>query len=666
MMGGAAARFGFPVEFLFFWVFNVHFVRLLTFKRTRRLLFSPSPSGISSRLMTHRDSEILVVEDNFSDLHLLVNLLSNAGYRVRVAQTGKLAIASVQTREPSLVMLDIKLPDIDGYTLGCQLKSLYPNPSLPIIFVSALDESECKVRAFQSGGVDYLTKPYQPQEVLARVKLHLTHAELQRQLEAQNDHLREHEERWNLMMRGTGDGIFDWNIRTGSLLISAQYCTMLGYQKDELCPQIETWKGLLHPVDRDRVLQQLDAYLDRTISEYTVEYRLRCKSGGYKWIFARGQAVWNGGGKPLRMVGTHQDIDDRKQAESALRYSEQKFRTVFDTIASGLLIVSPLCGLLEVNDTLCQMLGYSESELLAMEVEDLIDPRDRHLTSEVLKKLCSGELSSYQIEQRFLSKNSRSIWGLFNATIMEASGQILYVVAQIVDISSRKAIEQMKDDFISTVSHELRTPLTSIQGSLLLLSSGLYDNQLERKKKMLEIATQETVRLVRLVNDILDLQRLKSGQIVLVKDNCNVGDLIAQSVAVMESLATQEKVTIVSHAVEAQVWAAHDAIVQTLTNLIGNAIKFSEPDSEVKVSAKLGEKDVIFVVQDWGCGIPEDKHKLIFERFQQVDMSDSRKKGGTGLGLSICQNIVHQHEGKIWVESRAGEGSTFYFTLPRV
>lgn len=616
--------------------------------------------------MTHRDSEILVVEDNFSDLHLLVNLLSNAGYRVRVAQTGKLAIASVQSRKPGLVMLDIKLPDIDGYTLGCQLQSLHPNPSVPIIFVSALDESECKVRAFQSGGVDYLTKPYQPQEVLARVKLHLTHAQLQRQLEAQNDHLREHEERWQLMMRGTGDGIFDWNIRTGSLLMSAQYCTMLGYKKDELCPKIETWKGLLHPVDRDRVLRQLDAYLDRRISEFAIEYRLRCKSGGYKWIFARGQAVWNGTGKPLRMVGTHQDIDDRKQAESALRYSEQKFRTVFDTIASGLLIISPLCGLLEVNDTLCQMLGYSESELLAMEIEDLIDPTDRRLTSDVLKKLCFGELSSYQIEQRFLTKNGRSIWGLFNATIMETPGQVLYTIAQIVDISSRKAIEQMKDDFISTVSHELRTPLTSIQGSLLLLSSGLYDNQLEQKKKMLEIATQETVRLVRLVNDILDLQRLESGQVVLVKESCNVADLIAQSVAVMEPIASQEKVTVVSHEIEAKVWAAHDAIVQTLTNLIGNAIKFSEPDSEVKVSAQLRETDVLFVVRDWGCGIPADKQKLIFERFQQVDMSDSRKKGGTGLGLSICQNIVHQHEGKIWVESRTGEGSSFYFTLPRV
>ncbi|MGC9528413.1 MAG: PAS domain S-box protein [Limnospira sp.] len=616
--------------------------------------------------MAYRDSEILVVEDNFSDLHLLVNLLSNAGYRVRVAQTGKLAIASVQTRKPGLVMLDIKLPDMDGYTLGCQLQSLYPNPSLPIIFVSALDESECKVRAFKSGGVDYLTKPYQPQEVLARVKLHLTHAQLQRQLEAQNDHLREHEERWQLMMRGTGDGIFDWNIQTGTLLMSAQYCTMLGYNKDELCPHVDTWKGLLHPVDRDQVWRQLQAYLNRRISEYAIEYRLRCKSGGYKWIFARGQAVWNGTGKPLRMVGTHQDIDDRKQAESALRYSEQKFRTVFDTIASGLLIISPLCGLLEVNDTLCQMLGYSESELLAMEIEDLIDPTDCRLTSEVLKKLCFGELSSYQIEQRFLTKNGRSIWGLFNATIMETPGQVLYTIAQIVDISSRKAIEQMKDDFISTVSHELRTPLTSIQGSLLLLSSGLYDNQLEQKKKMLEIATQETVRLVRLVNDILDLQRLESGQIVLVKESCNVADLIAQSVAVMEPLATQEKVTVVSHEIEAKVWAAHDAIVQTLTNLIGNAIKFSEPDSEVKVIAQLREKDVLFVVRDWGCGIPEDKQKLIFERFQQVDMSDRRKKGGTGLGLSICQNIVHQHEGKIWVESRTGEGSSFYFTLPRV
>jgi signal transduction histidine kinase len=222
----------------------------------------------------------------------------------------------------------------------------------------------------------------------------------------------------------------------------------------------------------------------------------------------------------------------------------------------------------------------------------------------------------------------------------------------------------MKNEFISIVSHELRTPLTAIRGSLGLLATGALNNHPERMQRMIEIASMDTERLVRLVNDILDLERLESGRVTLVKECCDAAVLIERSVEAMRSLAQNENITLSVSPISVLVWASADHIIQALTNLLSNAIKFSPPSSTIALTAELQGDCVLFQVKDQGRGIPPDKLETIFERFQQVDSSDSRDKGGTGLGLAICRSIIAQHGGQIWVESVLGEGSTFYFTLP--
>jgi signal transduction histidine kinase len=181
---------------------------------------------------------------------------------------------------------------------------------------------------------------------------------------------------------------------------------------------------------------------------------------------------------------------------------------------------------------------------------------------------------------------------------------------------------------------------------------------------MIEQALTNSDRLVRLVNDILDLERLSSGKAQFIMQVCSAEELLQQAAAGVQSIADQSSVTLVIVPTIAQVWADPDSIIQTLTNLLGNAIKFSPPNSVVTLSAQPEAESVLFSVIDQGRGIPADKLETIFGRFQQVDVSDSRQKGGTGLGLAICQSIVQQHSGNIWVESTFGEGSTFYFTLP--
>jgi signal transduction histidine kinase len=223
----------------------------------------------------------------------------------------------------------------------------------------------------------------------------------------------------------------------------------------------------------------------------------------------------------------------------------------------------------------------------------------------------------------------------------------------------------MKDEFVSTVSHELRTPLTSLRAALGLIAGGALQNRPDKLQHMLEIAIGNTDRLVRLVNDILDLERIGSGQAQLHYTMCSVDDLLRRAAGLQQTAAAKSNITISFDAAGVSVWADPDRVLQTLTNLISNAIKFSQPGSPIQLSARnLDDSEVEIQVEDHGRGIPEDKLEQIFERFQQVDASDSRAMGGTGLGLAICRSIVHQHGGHIWATSKLGEGATFHFTLP--
>ena len=250
------------------------------------------------------------------------------------------------------------------------------------------------------------------------------------------------------------------------------------------------------------------------------------------------------------------------------------------------------------------------------------------------------------------------------SALRAASGDVSGFVAIAQDITERRAVDRMKNEFISVVSHELRTPLTSIRGSLGLLAAGMLGNVADKAQRMLQIAINNTDRLVRLINDILDIERLESGKIALDRQSIAAAHLLQQAVDTMRGMGDKNNVRLDIHAVEGDVYGDPDRILQTLTNLISNAIKFSPAGGSVSVSATRDRTHMQFSVSDSGRGIPEDKLGVIFERFQQVDASDSREKGGTGLGLAICRTIIQQHGGRIWVESELGKGSSFHFTIP--
>jgi len=224
--------------------------------------------------------------------------------------------------------------------------------------------------------------------------------------------------------------------------------------------------------------------------------------------------------------------------------------------------------------------------------------------------------------------------------------------------------QRVKDEFLSIVGHELRTPLTSIRGSLGLLAGGLLGELPPEAISMVGLAVDNTDRLVRLVNDILDIERMDAGHLPLERAPIGVGELVRQSAQALQGSAEDAGVHLRTEIEELTVCADADRIVQTLVNLLGNAIKFSPRDSTVTVAVGPGEECARFSVTDRGRGIPADQLDSIFERFNQVDASDAREKGGSGLGLAIARGIVESHGGHLWAESTPGEGSSFCFTLP--
>jgi len=382
-----------------------------------------------------------------------------------------------------------------------------------------------------------------------------------------------------------------------------------------------------------------------------------------------------------------QEIQERKQVGKALRQSEAQLRLITNNLPVLIAYVDRRQRYRFNNEVYQHWLGKSLAEIDGKSVKRVVGEAYYEKIRPHIETVLTGEHVTYESELAFKSERKGEQVRSVSVTYIphvEGNGQGSPVIkgffALTTDISDRKAIERMKDEFIAVVSHELRTPLTSIHTSLKLMATGRLGHLSEDGQQMLEVADENTDRLVRLVNNVLDLQRIESGEVTMDAHECDVVDLIAEAAEVMQTNAQQHDIEIKIQSVSLSLWADPDYIVQILTNLLGNAIKFSTPGNSIHLSVRpyiepvrnnsVRERQasepamVLFSVQDYGQGIPANKLSNIFERFQQVDSSDSRKKGGTGLGLTICRKIVEQHGGKIWAESQLGVGSCFYFTIP--
>lgn len=386
------------------------------------------------------------------------------------------------------------------------------------------------------------------------------------------------------------------------------------------------------------------------------------------------------------------DITERLEAQASLTKLTRQNELILNSMGEGLCGVDLQYHITFVNPAAADMLGYAILDLIDQPVETILGTNPQHLNGNreapypFEDSVLSGTTHRF-IADEFQRRDGSMFPVEYVSTPIRENDIIMGAVITFKDVSDRQVVERMKDEFISVVSHELRTPLTSIHGSLRMLTSGLLTAHPDKSQRLLKIAVDSTDRLVRLINDILDVERIESGQVSMTKHPYNIADLMTQATNTMQGMAAQMQVNLTVTPLAVLTDVAGDRIVQTLTNLLSNAIKFSHPGGTVAMSAHLmpqqppscaltatdpaltalsstDSPQVCIWVRDQGRGIPPDKIDTIFERFQQADSSDARDHEGTGLGLAICQSIVHQHGGQIWVESQVGKGTTFSFTLP--
>jgi len=444
--------------------------------------------------------------------------------------------------------------------------------------------------------------------------------------------------------------------------LNPAWALKLGFTEDELLGR--PYVDFVHSADRVGV--ELAAQDLAKGKEVNFDCRTLRRDGSYRRLH------WSAASSPSRQrfFAVARDVTAEREALAALENLRRHNELILNSVGDGLVGLDMNGIVIFANPAAAAMTGWTAEELQGSVWHERI--HDRHADGSVYPEedcptyhaLRDGKPRAITSEVFWRRDGSSFPVEYLTALLRSEDGRISGAVLSFRDITHRRQAEQAKDELVGLVSHELRTPLTSIRGALGLLVSGKLGALPERGQRMMDIAVANTDRLVRLINDVLDIERMESGHAPLVLRDVVIGDLMQQAADTLRPLAEQAGVTLEVSRLDILVCVDADRILQMLTNLLSNAIRFSLAGARVELLGKAEPGNVHIEVRDSGRGIPANKLDAIFERFQQVDAADAREKAGSGLGLPICRSIVQRHRGRIWVESRMGEGSVFHVSLP--
>lgn len=514
---------------------------------------------------------------------------------------------------------------------------------------------------------------------LSSVSLHRNRAEAQ--LMAERRRLAD-------IIEGTRVGTWEWNVQTNAMQVNDRYLEMVGYTRKEMEPiDLSTWHRLIHPVDKIVSNRELDAVIAGEKSFYQVECRLKHKSGHWIWVMDQGKVVrWSSDGLPLLMSGTHLDITAKKEVELQIRRER-------DLFASGPVVFftwtgSPGCWRVKrVSANVEKLLGYLPETIMSPDFDygSLMHPDDYHRVLQEAIAFRQKRAPQYTQTYRVRHQDGSYRW-IYDYNVPEylENGEVTHIQGYIHDETERmlaqeklrlakeqaEAANLAKSQFLANMSHEIRTPLNGLMGMMQLMEMTALD---EEQLEYLQLAKTASDSLLAVIQDILDYTRIEAGKIQLEETVFDIRKLLRDLLALFQVSAREKGLQlecVISEEVPAELVGDPFRLRQVLTNLVGNAIKFTNQGKVLIQVNKQSENDIkanealVFHVEDTGIGIPLQKQPEIFDSFQQVDSSTTRKYGGTGLGLAISKGLVEQMGGRMWVESTEGAGSTFYFNCP--
>ncbi len=611
---------------------------------------------------------VLIVEDDDATAELVRRALTRAGIEVRVARRVDTAALLLKEESFSAILLDYNLPGGDPWTIVELAKANVPR--IPVILVTAAGNELIASEAIHRGVDDYIKKADSFWERLPGV---LAQAEAVVEAEQASAHLA-------AIIESSQDAIFATTVDGTITTWNQGAQRIFGYSAEEI---LGRHGSLLAPRDR---ADERTALMERAVRGEPVlhvETRRLRKDGSELDVALSLSPMNDASGKTIGVSAIVRDISEHKRAveelrcavaraeerESQLRESEQRFRSLTETASDAIVSIDGGGHVVYWNDSARRIFGYDASEAVGLLLTELVIPeryRDAH--AKALAHFDSRRPSNIVGKATVLEakrKDGTELPVELSVGTWEGGDGERFFTGILRDVTERRALERMKTEFVSTVSHELRTPLTSVRGALGLLEAGIPTPLAPDVLELVQIARSNADRLIRLINDILDLERLGAGGLQLQLADVEPSALLEATADAIRILATQASVELVVEPTAAPtVRADSDRAVQVLTNLAANAIKFSPPRSSVILRATAFGLRVRFSVIDRGSGISEADRGRIFDKFVQLDASDARRRGGTGLGLAISKALVEQHGGTIGVESTLGGGSTFWFDLP--
>jgi PAS domain S-box-containing protein len=768
--------------------------------------------------------DILIIDDEISDLRLLTELLEREGFKVRPTGNAQLAIDSALAKPPALILSDVRMPEIDGFELCRTLKEDERTRDVPVIFISALQDAEARVQGFKEGGVDFITKPLQEEEALARVKTHTLLHQMQQHLErlveertaklqkserrlsliydsvvdvlfyikVESDNcfrflsvnhaflratgltsdqivgkrievvipepsiqlvrdnyrkairenrivrweetsvypsgerigavgiapvvdeegtcthlvgsvhdvtehrqaekiLREGKERYELAVAGSAAGIWDWDISSGKVFYSARFKELLGYAADEPWSTTDDLWERLHPDDLQAVRTAVERHLENR-DPYREDFRLQTRSGVYRWFYARGQALWNESGKPVRMAGSISDITQRKIAEEKILRSEWRFRSLMEQSPLAVVLHTPEGKIARVNSVWKKLWGVDEhgAAEIMRKYNLLDDDQVRNLgLADLVKRAFAGESVvlppiEYKGQQTVEELDiegvkAKTVWIQSHLHPFRNDKQeIEYIVTTLVDVTALKRSEEeilrqreslsrvarvaRMEQLTGSIAHELNQPLTGIlssaQAGEMMVRDGKRDSG-EMAETMAEIVA-DAKRASEVIQSLRDLYRKQKMESKTIDINALVEE--TEHLLHSEFIFQQVEMTMECAPSPPMVGGNRVQLQQVLVNLTMNAaeaMKDVSPDGRLICVATSYDKDEVRVwVEDSGPGIDADKIDTIFEPLA------TWKPGGTGMGLAISNSIIEAHGGSMWADNRPEGGARVGFVLP--
>jgi PAS domain S-box-containing protein len=667
-------------------------------------------------------AKILLVDDRPENLMALDAVLEPLGHDLVRASSGEEALKQLLRDEFALIILDVQMPDLNGFELAEIIKGRAKTSHVPIIFVTAINKEDYYVfKGYSVGAVDYMFKPFDPDILKSKVQVFVDLYLKTKKIEEQAGLLRQAEQREReaerqeverasiQRYRNLADAIPNivWTARADGTLdyFNQRWYDFTGLSEAD--SKRDGWQAVLHEDDLARDMREWEE-ARRTGIPVKIESRLRQYDGSYRWHMIQALPEIDEHGAIIAWLGTCTDIDDRIRTEQELQAATNQLRDrnqvieaevalrtrelatqkrlverIVDTAPAGIAFVD--------NQMTCRVVNSEFVRLTGIPGKDLIDQPASQIFSrcpELPQPFLDG-VFNFQEPFRVIGfpfvlngpeGEETTYWDILSYPVLDENQNVDGVLIFSLEVSDRvenehlqreqiehlQQIDNIKDEFLSVISHELRTPLNFIMGFASVLGDQVAGPMNESQQHYVEKILNGADRMLILVNDLLDFAKIQAGKFELSPSPEQYSPVIDEVLATLKPLADQKRISLISD-VRDSVVANIDSqrVLQLLTNLVGNAIKFTPDGGVVQVRVFSEGDEVITEVEDTGVGFSQDDQSKLFTRFKQLDMSMTREAGGTGLGLSITKALVEAHQGKICASSSGlGKGATFRFTLP--